>query len=167
MRYNELSQEEYTAALKVVIIGAEGLHARAQDVGDGMATIGYGYTFNRGNNAAIWRDSTISLTEDEWRALQAIDAAPNDNRTRLGLEFPRQLNALEADQLLLASVREYEQPAGELNMPLSRERVAMVSLAYNRGVGAVSRSPVVDAIRDGGQGGNLVPDALQLLGNVC
>jgi len=149
MRYNELSQEEYTAALKVVIIGAEGLHARAQDVGDGMATIGYGYTFNRGNNAAIWRDSTISLTEDEWRALQAIDAAPNDNRTRLGLEFPRQLNALEADQLLLASVREYEQPAGELNMPLSRERVAMVSLAYNRGVGAVSRSPVVDAIRDG------------------
>lgn len=53
MRYNELTQEEYTAALKVVIIGAEGLHAHAQDVGDGMATIGYGYTFNRGNNAAI------------------------------------------------------------------------------------------------------------------
>jgi hypothetical protein len=42
MRYNELTQEEYTAALKVVIIGAEGLHDRAQDVGDGMATIGYG-----------------------------------------------------------------------------------------------------------------------------
>lgn len=149
MRYNELTQEEYTAALKVVIIGAEGLHARAQDVGDGMATIGYGYTFNRGNNAAIWRDSAIDLTEGEWRALQAIDAAPNDSRTRLGLAFPRQLNALEADQLLLASVREYEQPTEDLNMPLSRERVAMVSLAYNRGVGAVSRSPVVDAISDG------------------
>lgn len=81
--------------------------------------------------------------------MQAIDAAPNDSRTRLGLAFPRQLNALEADQLLLASVREYEQPAEDLNMPLSRERVAMVSLAYNRGVGAVSRSPVVDAISDG------------------
>ena len=38
MRYNELTQEEYTAALKVVFIGAEGLHAHAQDVGDGMAT---------------------------------------------------------------------------------------------------------------------------------
>jgi len=148
MRYNELTQEEYTAALKVVIIGAEGLHARAQNVGDGMATIGYGYTFNRGNNVQIWRDSAIDLTEGEWRALQAIDAAPNDSRTRLGLTFPRQLNALEADQLLHASVREYEQPANDLNMPLSGERVAMVSVAYNRGVGALSRSPVMDAISD-------------------
>ena len=149
MRYNELTQEEYTAALKVVIIGAEGLHAHAQDVGDGMATIGYGYTFNRGNNVQIWRNSEIDLTEGEWRALEAIDAAPNDSRTRVGLTFPRQLNAIEADQLLHASFREYEQPANDLNMPLSRERVALVSVAYNRGVGALSRSPVIDAIRDG------------------
>lgn len=83
MRYNELTQEEYTAALKVVIIGAEGLHARAQNVGNRMVTIGYGYTFNRGNNAAIRRASAIDLTEGEWRALQAIDAAPDDSRARL------------------------------------------------------------------------------------
>lgn len=149
MIYKELTQEEYTAALKTVIIGAEGLHATAQDVGDGMATIGYGYTFNRSNNASIWRDSGIDLDESQWRSLQMIDAAAARDRTRLGLAFPRQLNAHEADQLLLASVREYERPADSLDMPLSRERAAMVSLTYNRGVGAVSRSPIMEAIRDG------------------
>lgn len=54
-------------------------------------------------------------------------------------------------------MREYEGPANSLNMPLSEERVAMVSLTYNRGAGAlmgnaatgIPEHPIMDAIRDG------------------
>lgn len=157
MDYRELTEQEYYDRLRIVVAGAEGLHARSQDVGDGMATIGYGYTFNRGNNADIWRDSGIQLTPQEVTALEAIDAAPAANRTRLGLTFQRELTAAESEQLLRASMREYEGPANSLNMPLSEERVAMVSLTYNRGTGAlmgnaarnIPEHPIMDAIRDG------------------
>jgi GH24 family phage-related lysozyme (muramidase) len=157
MDYRELTEEQYYARIRTVVVGAEGLHARSQDVGDGMATIGYGYTFNRNNNAEIWRNAGITLTRQESEALAAIDAAPSADKTRLALAFPRALDAAESDQLLRASVREYEGPANALNMPLSDERVAMVSLTYNRGAGAlmgdparnVPEHPVMGAIRDG------------------
>lgn len=157
MDYRELTEQEYYDRLRIVVAGAEGLHARAQDVGDGMATIGYGYTFNRHNNADIWRASGIPLTQQEATALEAIDTAPAGNRTRLGLAFPRVLTAAESEQLLRASMREYEGPADSLNMPRSEERVAIVSLTYNRGAGAlmgnaarsIPEHPVIDAIRDG------------------
>jgi GH24 family phage-related lysozyme (muramidase) len=157
MDYRELTEQQYYDRLRIVVAGAEGLHARAQDVGDGMATIGYGYTFNRHNNADIWQASGITLTPQETAALAAIDAAPAAERTRLGLAFPRELTAAESDQLLRASMREYEGPATSLAMPLSEERVAMVSLTYNRGAGAlmgnaernIPEHPVMGAIRDG------------------
>ncbi len=157
MDYRELTEQQYNERLRTAIVGSEGLHARAQDVGDGRATIGWGYTFNRGNNVEIWRNSGVELSQGEWRALAAIDAAPAGDRTRLGLAFPRTLNEAESDQLLRASMREYEGPANTLNMPLSDERVALVSLTYNRGVGAIAGNaarntpehPIMDAIRDG------------------
>ncbi len=157
MDYRELTEEQYYARIRTVVVGAEGLHARSQDVGDGMATIGYGYTFNRNNNTAIWQNAGITLTRQESDALAAIDAAPGNDKTRLALTFPRALNAAESDRLLRASVQEYEGPANSLNMPLSDERVAMVSLTYNRGAGAlmgdqarnVPEHPVMAAIRDG------------------
>ena len=157
MDYRELTEEQYYARIRTVVVGAEGLHARTQDVGDGMATIGYGYTFNRNNNAEIWRESGITLTRQQSDALAAIDAAPAGDRTRLGLAFNRTLNAEESDQLLRASVRQYEGPATSLGMPLSEERVAMISLTYNRGAGALTgdparnipEHPVMGAIRDG------------------
>lgn len=157
MDYRELTEQQYYERIRVVVIGAEGLHGRAQDVGDGMATIGYGYTFNRGNNADIWRSSNIQLTPQEIAALEAIDRAPAGDRTRLGLAFSRTLTAEEGDQLLRASVREYEGPARALSMPLSEERVAVVSLTYNRGEGAlmgnparnIPEHPIMGAIRDG------------------
>lgn len=59
--------------------------------------------------------------------------------------------------MLRASMREYEGTATSLNMPLSDERVALVSLTYNRGVASISGNagrnvpehPIMDAIRDG------------------
>ena len=152
MRYDELERQQYIDEMRRVLVGAEGLHAHAQNVGDGMATIGYGYTFNRNNNVAIWRDSGIQLNQDEWAQLRAIDGAADGDRTRLGLAFLRVLNAEESDQLLLATFRRYEGPADELNMPMSRERAAMVSLAYSRGPGNLNGNPehpIMDAIRDG------------------
>lgn len=157
MEYRELDQTEYDRRLRMVIVGAEGMHARAQNVGDGMATIGWGYTFNRDNNVAIWRASGVELTQQQWQTLAAIDGAgTNAERTRLGLTFGRALNETEADSLLRASMTQYEGPANRLNMPLSDERVAIVSLTYNRGAGAlngitnnnVPEHPIMDAIRD-------------------
>src|SRR3546814_3988180 len=108
------------------------------------------------NNVEIWRESGIELTTQEWQSLAAIDAAPATEKTRISLTFPRTLNELESDQLLRASVREYEAPANQLDMPLSDERVALVSVTYNRGVVAimgngrnVPEHPIMDAIRDG------------------
>lgn len=157
MDYRELTEQEYFDRLRVVVVGAEGLHARSQDVGDGMATIGYGYTFNRDTNARIWRDSGIQLTPHETASLEAIDAAPAADRTRLGLAFARELTAAESELLLRASMRDYEGPANSLSMPLSDERVALVSLTYNRGEGAlmgnaarsIPEHPIMGAIRDG------------------
>lgn len=65
------------------------------------------------------------------------------------------MNAAEADSLLRASLSGYERPANRLNMPLSDERVALTSVAYNRGPGALTgkpggnEHPVMTAIREG------------------
>jgi Ca2+-binding RTX toxin-like protein len=157
MDYRELDQAEYDRKLRIAIVGSEGLHEDVQDVGDNRATIGWGYTFNRNNNVQIWRNSGIELTDQQWRTLAQIDAAPAADKTRLGLTFTRQLNEGESDRLLRATMAEYEGPANNLNMPLSDERVALVSLTYNRGVGAIEgdarrnlpEHPIMEAIRDG------------------
>ncbi len=149
MQFRELSRAEYLAAIRRVIVGSEGLHAHAQNVGDGRATIGYGYTFNRNDNTAIWRDSGIELSDEQWRVLRQIDRAPANQKTALGLAFTRRLNAAESEQLLEASISRYEGPANRLNMPLSEERVAVVSIAYNRGTGALGQSPLMDAVAQG------------------
>lgn len=146
MEFRELDRAGYLAAIQRVVVGSEGLHARAQNVGDGRATIGYGYTFNRSDNTAIWRDAGIQLSDAQWQALRQIDRAPNAEKTALGLAFTRELDAAESTQLLEASISRYEGPADRLNMPLSEERVAMVSVAYNRGVGALGQSPLMDAV---------------------
>ena len=91
MEYRELDQTEYDRKLRMVIVGAEGLHAQAQNVGDGMATIGWGYTLNKNNNVTTWRASQIELTNEQWQTLRQIDAAPTSvEKTRIGLTFSRQ-----------------------------------------------------------------------------
>lgn len=157
MDYRELDQAEYDRKLRMVIVGSEGLHTHAQDIGDNRATIGWGYTLNRNNNVAIWRESGIELTQQQWQTLAAVDAAHADDRTRIGVTFSRQLDAIESDRLLRASMAEYEGPANRLQMPLSDERIALVSLAYNRGTGMLNGMPrsnvpehaIMDAVRDG------------------
>ncbi|WP_343292353.1 hypothetical protein AAHN93_09800 [Vandammella animalimorsus] len=104
IQYREISEDEYWRKLSVVISGTEGPHPRAKDVGDGKATIGWGYTFNRNNNEQIWRDSGISLTEAEWAMLRNIDRVVDSEKTALGLRFSRVLNEAEADKLLRATI---------------------------------------------------------------
>nr|WP_275451352.1 hemolysin [Xanthomonas citri] len=151
INYRELTQEQYNALTGDLVKLTESLHARSQDVGDGRATIGYGYTFNRSNNAAIWAESGIELSDAQRRQLSAIDAAAPGDRTRLGLQFDRTLNAAEGDQLLAASMPEYERPINALNMPMSQERAALVSLVYNRGAGSYNANmqPFRDAVAAG------------------
>ncbi|PKV11776.1 hemolysin [Xanthomonas prunicola] len=146
INYRELTQEQYNALTGDLVKLTESLHARPQDVGDGRATIGYGYTFNRSNNAAIWAESGIDLSDAQRSQLAAIDAAAPGDRTRLGLQFDRTLNAAEGDRLLAASMPEYERPINALNMPMSQERAALVSLVYNRGAGSYNAN--MQAFRD-------------------
>lgn len=149
MDFRELTREEYDRKLRSVIVGAEGLHAQVQDVGDGRATIGWGYTLNRSDNLEIWTRSGIELTAAQRDTLERVDSAPAARKTAVGLTFDRILTEVESDTLFRASLREYEEPAIAVGMPLSDERVALVSVAYNRGTGALRGHPVIDAIRDG------------------
>lgn len=149
MEYRELDEATYERKLRTVIVGTEGLHSYVQDVGDRRATIGWGYTLNRNNNVDIWRASGVDLTEEQWRTLAAVDAAPREDKTRVGLTFTKRVTEQESDSLFRASVPEYERPAIAAGMPLSDERVAMVSVTYNRGPGAMRGHDVVDAIIDG------------------
>lgn len=150
MEFRTLDQSEYDAKLRSVIVGMEGLHPHVQDVGDGRATVGWGYTLNRGNNVDIWTRAGIELTPNELDTLRRIDREPTSaGKTRLGLTFARVLSEAESDSLFRASMQEYEAPALEAGMPLSDERVAVVSATYNRGVAAIRNHPLMEAIRDG------------------
>jgi GH24 family phage-related lysozyme (muramidase) len=149
MQYDTLDPATYAARLRLLIAATESLHTTAQDVGDGRATIGWGYTFNRNDNEAIWRASGIVLSEDEWRQIQAIDATGNASKTTLGLAFGRTLSEAESNQLLVASAEQYEVHANAIGMPASREKLAITSVTYNRGVGAMRDHPVLDAIENG------------------
>lgn len=149
MEVRELEQAEYERKLRTVIAGTEGLHAHVQDVGDGRATIGWGYILNRDNNVEIWRRSGIELTRAQRETLERVDQAPRGEKTRIGMGFERILTEAEADRLFAASLREYEGPAISAGLQLSDERVALVSVTYNRGVGALRDHPLVDALRDG------------------
>ncbi|MGY1457153.1 glycoside hydrolase family protein [Luteimonas sp. A534] len=150
MDFRELTQDEYDARLRTVIVGTEGLHERAMDVGDNRATIGWGYTLNRNNNVEIWERSGIELSDAEWDTLRRVDAEPTlSGKTRIGLTLTRELDEGEADSLFRASVQEYEGHAIAAGMPLSDERIALVSVTYNRGVGAMQGHAVLDAIAEG------------------
>lgn len=65
-----LTQQEYVDALVGFITGMEGVRAHVYADKDKMATIGYGYTFNRNDNVALWQAAGITLTTAELTLLQ-------------------------------------------------------------------------------------------------
>ena len=134
MQYQTLTATAYVDLLVRLISGFEGHEIVVRNTGDGKATIGYGYTFNRSDNVAIWTAAGIILTRAELTALAAIDATSTLDKTTLTLStFTRSLSRTEAQALLKQTYPKYEQPATALGMPLSAERAAFVSLTYNRG----------------------------------
>ena len=149
MEFRQLTQDEYDRKLREVIIGTEGHHAHVQDVGDGRATIGWGYTLNKNDNVRTWSSADIELTPAQWSLLREIDQAPPARKTEIGLTFDRVLTEAESDRLLRSSIRDYEGPAIAAGMPLSDERIAVVSVTYNRGPGAMRDHAAMTAIRDG------------------
>lgn len=149
MDVRELEQRQYNQRLRTVIVGTEGLHAQVQDVGDARATIGWGYTLNRNNNVEIWTRSGLELSTAQRETLERVDRAPPRDKTRIGLGLDRAVNEAESDRLFRASIQEYEVHAERAGLPLSHERVALVSVTYNRGVGAMRGHPVFDAIGAG------------------
>jgi Ca2+-binding RTX toxin-like protein/GH24 family phage-related lysozyme (muramidase) len=156
-QYN--TQQQYVDAIVELISRAEGHAPTVQNTRDGQATIGYGYTFGRNNNVALWTAAGIfgTLTAGQQQLLRDIDAARTTaQRTRLALRSRNTANALtltwnQARELLRQTYPEYEGPANVLGMPISPERVAFVSVTYNRGVGRVrsTMGAFYQAIRDG------------------
>ena len=152
MEYDELTREEYARRASAMIQRFEGYRATPYPDNDNMATIGYGYTFNRNNNVALFDQAGVQLSDRERQQLTAIDNAPANQKTALGLAFPVQITRDEARSLLeTASLPNYEGPANRLNMPLSDERAALVSVTYNRGAGRVDShmQGFTDAVADG------------------
>ncbi len=128
-----------------MISGLEGHISTVTDIGDGVATIGYGYTFSRNDNVSLWQSSGITLTASELGILQSIDqVGSNAEKTAIALNsFNKTLSLAEAQQLLKITFPAYENVANVHNMPESFEKVALVSITYNRGAGAVN-SKMVD-----------------------
>ena len=132
LTFKTLGQESYKNKLVETISLLEGYIGTAKDIGDRKATIGYGYTFNRNNNLSIWTAAGIFLSANELKILKEIDAAPNANQTSLALnKFTRTISKDEAKLLLLQTYPKYESVVNVLNIPISSERVALVSLSYN------------------------------------
>lgn len=148
MEVRELDQRQYDQKLRAVIVGTEGLHAHVRDVGDDRATIGWGYTLNRNNNVEIWTRAGLELSAEQLATLERVDRAPRAAKTQIGLGFDRILSEAESDMLFRASLAEYEGPAVSAGLPLSDERIAMVSVTYNRGVGALRDHSFTDAVRE-------------------
>ncbi|MEJ8814261.1 calcium-binding protein [Variovorax ureilyticus] len=135
MQYQSLGATAYADLIVRLISAFEGHEPAARDIGDRKATIGWGYTFNRNDNVALWTAAGITLSAADLAALAAIDAAPANQKTSLALStFKRSLSRTEAQSLLEQTYTSYEGPALSLGMPLSLERAAFVSLTYNRGV---------------------------------
>lgn len=116
-----LTQQEYVDAVVDVISRTEGHLSSVVDIGDGKSTIGYGYTFERNDNVALWQAAGIALSAEELAVLQQIDAASTAAQKRdVALnQFGRTLTKAEAKLLLEQTYRKYEAPANELGMPLS------------------------------------------------
>lgn len=138
MDYRTLSPEDYLALIMDMIKASETLIVRSRYVGAGNTEVGYGYSFNRDNNVAIWEASGIQLTPAQWQALRNIDAAPPARKASLALTFTKALRPDEADALLEASIATCEGPADSIGMPLSVERAVFVAVTYDRGVDVVN-----------------------------
>ena len=92
-----LTQQEYIDTLIGFITGIEGERSNVYKDSVGVATIGYGYTFNRNNNVALWQAAGISLSSTDLALLQQIDAATTSAaKNQLGLTFARTVSHTEA-----------------------------------------------------------------------
>lgn len=153
MEYSILAGQQYVDLVVSLITSAEGMKgATVTNLGDGKATIGYGYTFGRNNNLALWQAAGIPLTASEIATLQAIDNTVGDNaKNAMALaDFSKSITRDQAITLLRQAYLDYEGPAISLGMPLSSERAALVSLYYNRGGNLEAKMPeFFDAVRSG------------------
>ncbi len=150
--YHDRTEDEYRRRASVMIQNFEGYRAAPYDANDNMATIGFGYTFNRDNNLALWTEAGVQLSQAEREQLAAIDRAPAGQKTALGLAFTGQISREEARSLLEnVSISRYETHADRLNIPSSDERASVVSVTYNRGDGRMQThmQGFNDAISDG------------------
>jgi len=64
--YRTLTTQQYVNTVVDVISKTEGHLSQVTDLKDGMSTIGYGYTFERNDNIALWQAAGITLTTSEW-----------------------------------------------------------------------------------------------------
>lgn len=112
INYHNLSQQQYVDSLVNLISSAEGPASNVYKHGADHTTIGYGYTFVRNNNLALWQDAGIALTDTEIALLQKIDAASTGaEKDQLALTFSKVISKTDAVSLLKKTYPQYEGPA--------------------------------------------------------
>lgn len=65
IEYTVWTEDEYRRRTSEMIARFEGFEPRPYDANDAMATIGFGYTFNRNNNVELWDAAGIVLSRTE------------------------------------------------------------------------------------------------------
>jgi len=151
MLIHNLTHQQYLALVTNTISKLEGLITQPKDLGDGEITIGYGYTFARDNNIALWTQAGIQLNPEQTSILQSIDSASDKNtKNLLATELQVTLTKEQATRLLEFTYLEYDTKLDTLGMPESNERVALLSILYNLGKNSLPSMPtLVGAINNG------------------
>jgi GH24 family phage-related lysozyme (muramidase) len=97
INYHNLTQQQYVDSLVNFISTAEGSASNVYKHGADHTTIGYGYTFVRNNNLALWQAAGVALTDAEIALLQKIDAAlSNAEKDQLALSFSKTISKPDA-----------------------------------------------------------------------
>jgi hypothetical protein len=75
IKYSILAAASYQDVVVNLISAAEAYRATSAPTNDGEITVGYGYTFSRNDNLALWQAAGISLSASQIAAFTVIDAA--------------------------------------------------------------------------------------------
>ncbi|MCK9546764.1 MAG: VWA domain-containing protein [Sulfurospirillaceae bacterium] len=138
-KLNVLTEEQYNTMLFNVIGAAESFFASPINIGDGVMTIGYGYNMNvHSNNLQTFLRAGITLTQEQQNVLQTIDGMVSSGRSNADItnyisgNLNLTITTQDGKNLFSTIVRdEYELSTIRDNLTFSRERVALVNIAYN------------------------------------
>ncbi len=129
INYSVLDYSSYISLIENLILPLELYRGDVYDNGDNNATIGYGYNLVvRNNNLENFTNAGITLDTTQTAVLSEIDRLVTNGASKSEITDYALANlniTITQDQalsLFRGILPEYEQPAIDLGMPLSKER---------------------------------------------